>query len=272
MISMPAEILEDLRHVYLATLFELRKHYRRRRILITAVLALILPVLFYVIPLAFNASFPDLAESFASRNLSFVGLLIIISGALFAGDAISGEFENKTGLILFPMPQRRNSVFVGKYIAAVAGTWLAVILYYAVTGIEIVYVYGPGDLSIVFVRSLLVAFLYSTSVVSVIYFFSSISRRSITSTLVGFFSLLMILPIISGVLSLVNVDSWFILTVHGDLITGVFNLAPAMRFGPGRSLEAYVPNFTEGIIVMTLYSVLLLLPSLAIANRKEFTG
>jgi len=266
-----SDLADDLRHVYLSTIFELRKHYRRRRLLVTAMLSLILPVLFYVVPLAFDVSFPDLPESFASRNLGFVVLLITISGALFAGDGISGEFESKTGLLVFPTPQRRNSIFVGKYLAAVFGTWMGVGVYYLVTSVEVAHIYGLGRVSEPLARSLLLAILYSTSVVSLIYFLSSTFRRSITSTLLGFFSLLMILPIVGGVLSFVDVDPWFILTTHGDLITRVFNLGPSVRFA-GRSVEYYTPDFYQGIAVMTAYAVVLLVVALGIANRKEFVG
>jgi len=266
-----SDVADDLRHVYLSAVFELRKHYRRRRLLVTTTLSLILPVLFYVVPLAFDVSFPDRPESFASRNLGFVVLLITISGALFAGDAVSGEFENKTGLLVFPTPQRRNSIFVGKYVAAVFGTWIGVGIYYLVTCVELGHIYGLSRVSEPLVRSFLLALLYSTSVVSVIYFLSSTFRRSITSTLLGFFSLLMILPVLGGVLSFVDVDPWFILTTHGDLVTNVFNLGPSFRFAGG-SVEYYVPDFYLGIAVMTVYAVVLLVIGLGIASRKEFVG
>jgi len=266
-----SDVADDLRHIYLSALFELRKHYRRRRVLVAATLSLILPVLFYVVPLAFDVSFPDLPESFASRNLGFVVLLITISGALFAGDAVSGEFESRTGLLVFPTPQRRNSIFVGKYVAAVLGTWMVVGIYYLVTSLEVAHIYGLDRASEPLVRSLLLALLYSTSVVSLIYFFSSMFRRSITSTLLGFFSLLMILPIVGGVLSFVDVDPWFIVTTQGDLITRVFNLGPSVRLAGG-SVEYYTPDFYQGIAVMTAYAVVLLVIALVVANRKEFVG
>src|SRR5580700_686435 len=44
--------------------------------------------------------------------------IVILSGIFFGGDAISGEFQNKTGYFTIPNPIRRSSVYVGKWIAA----------------------------------------------------------------------------------------------------------------------------------------------------------
>jgi len=71
------------------------KHLKRRRLPIVAALAIIVPLIFYV-------KVPDTAGVFAATVLSFLNILIIISAAMFAGDAVCGEFEKKTSLLLFP--------------------------------------------------------------------------------------------------------------------------------------------------------------------------
>jgi len=278
MISFEKDLLGDFRHVLLSTSLEIRKHLRRRRIIITATLAILLPIIFYVIPLAFSGGFAETADAFASTNLAFINLLIIISAAIFAGDAISGEFESRTGLLLFPTPQRRNSIFVGKFLAALLATWASISLYYLVTSLEIISIYGPADLSTELAKSFLLALIYGASVVSLIYFFSSVLRRTITSTLLGFFLLMMILPIVSTVLSAVDVDPWFIVTHSAGLITDVFNLPNAFGFGPGQeagrggNLMTFSPEFYLGIAVMAAYAIIPFLAGLGIANRKQMAG
>ena len=271
MISFKDDMVGDIGRTYLSVKFELRKHLRRRRLLITAALAVFLPALFYVIPELFGTGFPDTANAFASSNLGFINLLIILSGAIFAGDAISGEFEKKTGLMLFSAPHRRTTVFVGKYLAALIATWSAVLLYYAVTALEVAVKYGVTEISMGFVKSFLLALIYAASVVSLIFFFSSILKRTITSTLVGFFFLMMILPIMSSVLRLVEVESWFLVTYSAGLITDVFGLPSGPAMGPGArfNIVLFEPDFYLGITVMAAYAIILFLASIAIANRKE---
>ena len=265
-------IVNDIRNVFLSTEFELRKHLRRRRLLLVLALAILLSLIFYVIPPAFGIDFADSANSFASTNLAFITLLIIISGALFAGDAVSGDFEKKTGLLLFPTPQRRTSIFIGKYIAAILGVFFVVTVYYLATMLEIAQIYGFGEVSLEFAQSFGLALLYSTSVVSVIFFFSSILKRTISSALLGFFLLMMILPMISNVMMMVDVEPSFIVTYSSDLITDV--LSPESGLiggGPGGQLNtgSFAPELYSGMALMVVYSVILFIIAIILADRRR---
>jgi ABC-2 type transport system permease protein len=279
MSSFKDDISSDMRHIYLNVLFELKKHWNKKRIIIVSFLAVLLSLVFYAVPPLLGGDYSDTANGFASSNLHFISLLIIISAAMYAGDAISSEFENRTGLILFPTPQRQNSIFVGKYIASLLATWLAVMLYYLVTLIAIGQIYGLDQVSMEFGQSFLLALLYSASAVSLIYFFSAVMKRAITSTLIGFFALLMILPIISLVLTLGSVDPWFIITHSADLITDVLGTAGS-SFRPGSTsdggpmsgLADFSPDFYVGIGVMVAYAIGFFIVGLGIANRKKMEG
>ena len=258
------DIKGDIFNTYFSVGFELRKHLRRRRLFIVAALAVLVPLIFYVNP-------ADSADEFAFASLRFLSFLIIISGAMFAGDAISGEFEKKTGLLLFPTPQRRISIVAGKYVAALIAVWMAVSLYYLITMLQMAHLHGVGEIPTEFAKSYLTALIYAASVVSVIYFFSSILKRTITSTLLGFFFLLMILPIIAGVVISLDAEPWFIVTYSADLISNVLGEASSGGFGPGRHFGSLVfePDFGVGIGVMTAYAVGFFSISAVIANRKS---
>ena len=276
--SFKEDICTDMTHVYLNVLFELKKHWKKNRIILVSLLAIALPLIFYAIPPLLDSDYSATANGFASSNLAFISLMIIISAAMFTGDSISSEFENRTGLILFPTPQRQNSIFVGKYIASVLATWLAVILYYLVTLLAIGQIYGFDQVSMEFGQSFLLALLYSASAVSLIYFFSSVMKRAITSTLIGFFALMMIMPIVSLVLTLGDVDPWFIITHSADLITDVLGTSGA-SFAPGGSdggpmsgLADFSPDFYVGIGVMAGYAIGFFIAGLGIANRKKMEG
>ena len=271
MTSFARDLYEDVNNTFLDIKFELMKHLKRKRLPLVVLLAILTPAIFYIIPAAQNTDFPSSAAEFANTNLGFVNWLIVISAAIFAGDAISSEFQNKTGLLLFASPQRRTSIFVGKYSAALIATYLGVLLYYLITALEMVHIYGVESISIEFYKSLFIALIYSTSVVSVIYFFSSVFKRSITASLIGFFLFLMILPIIAGVLKGVDVEPWFLVTYSGELIQDVLAISNSVSYGPGRhmnSVGGFEPDFYLGLIVMVSYSIFFYYASIIIANRK----
>ena len=162
-------IKNDLFDTFLSVRFELVKHLKHRRLLIVAALAIIVPLLFYI-------KTPDTAGEFAANILSFVNLLIVISAAMFAGDAVCGEFEKKTSLLLFSTPQSRPAIFAGKYIAALMSTFLVVVLYYLTMTLQIGQHYGWGEIPTELGKSFLTALIYSASAVSVVFLFSSHSE------------------------------------------------------------------------------------------------
>lgn len=267
--SFKDEIIDDMFNAYLTVKFELIKHLRRKRLLITLILATLIPLLFYIITKALSKDFPDSAAEFATSNLGFINLLIIISAAIFGGDAISGEFEKKTGLLLFPTPQRRTSIFVGKFIAALIAIYFIVSLYYFITLLEIAQVYGFGDVSIDFVKSYFLALLFASSVLGIIYLFSSIMKGTMPSTLLGFFFLLMILPIISTVLILADIEPWYMITYSSGLITNVLGVESEPNpHDEELNLTRFTPDLYTGIAVMFAYTIILLLFSIIIANRR----
>lgn len=279
MTSFKEDVVSDINHIYLSTKFELKKHIRRKRVLMIVVLAIFIPVILYVIPQLFNVSLlPEFAAEFtsiklhaslfASSNMRFINFLVIIAGAIFIGDAVSGEFEKKTGLLLFPRPQRHTSIFIGKYVAALIVTFLVVSIYYLITGLEIAQLYGFGVISTELAKSYLVSLIFAASVLSVLYFFSSIVKRTITSTLVGFFMLMMILPAIANVLTMVDIEPWFLVTYPAGLIISVFGI-PGHVAGPGGDVA---PDFYVGIAVMVTYTIIFLLMSIVIANRRKMEG
>jgi len=263
MTSFGDDIKGDLLNTWLSIKFELRKHLRRKRLLIVAALAILIPLIFYVYA-------PDTAGEFAAGSLGFLSILIIISGAMFAGDAIAGEFEKKTGLLLLPTPQKRLSIFAGKYIAALIATFMVVSIYYVITTLQIAHLYGLGEILAELGKSFLTALIYVTSVVSVMFFISSILKRSTSSTILGFVFLMLIMPITSSILMSADIEPWFIVTYSAGLISTVLgdvNLA----FGPGHGVTSadFEPAFGVGIGVMMAYTIIAFLGSMKIADSKS---
>jgi ABC-2 type transport system permease protein len=258
-------IMNDVFDTYLSVKFELMKYLKTRRLLIIAALAIIIPLIFYV-------KVPDTAGVFADNVLTFLNVLIVISAAMFAGDAACGEFEKKTNLLSFPTPQRRSSIFAGKYIAALLATFLVVLLYYVVMTLQTAQLYGWGAIPAGLGKSFITALLFSAAAVSVVYFFSGLLKRSISSTIVGFLFLMVVLRVVEGILTRVNQEPWFIVTYSAGLITSVLGTSSSLGFGRGEgesTLTAFTPHLGVGIAVMIVYAIVFLVSGMLIASRRE---
>ena len=248
---------------WLSVRFELLKHLKRRRLAILVALATILPLL----PLIRT---PDTAVEFAGNSLSFMTVLIIVSAAMFAGDAVCGEFEKKTSLLLFPTPQSRGSIFAGKYVAALACTFLVVALWYVVLTLETGALYGWGEIPAEMWKSIMTALLFSTAAVGVAFLVSSVLKRSISATILIFLILMMILPIVTMIMTLLETEPWFVVTYSANLITTVLGTSSRLPMGPhGDVVQQFTPTLGTGIAVMASYAVVCLAAGMAVAVKKE---
>jgi ABC-type transport system involved in multi-copper enzyme maturation permease subunit len=251
----------NLSETWLSLRFELLKHLKRRRLLILVALAVLLPLF----PLI---SRPDTAVEFAGSSLNFISVLIVISAAMFAGDSVCGEFEKKTSLLLFPTPQNRASIFAGKYLAALLCTFLVVALWYVVLTLEIGLLYGWGETPSELWKSFATALIYSAAAVGVVFLVSSLLKRSMSATIVGFLVLLMILPITSMIITRLDQEPWFIVTYSAGLITSVLGVSSRIPMH-GDAVQQFTPTLGNGIAVMATWAIASLAAGMAIAIRKE---
>lgn len=257
---------------YLSTRFEIKKHLRGKRVLIIAVFAIIIPIIISIAPWLSGVDFADSAGEFASSTLALIPFLIVISAVLFAGDAISSEFERKTGLLLFSTVQSRASILLGKYIAALIAILIGTSLYYAVVLLEIIIIYGLGDIPIELVQSYFIAFIYTTSILSVVFLMSSLLNRSMISTVLSFFILIMLLPAIGAAFTAASIEPWFILSYYSSLITNVLFTGSSGFFTNVHGMDIladYSPDIYIGIAIMIAYTVVLLTSSIVLLNRKD---
>ncbi len=250
---------------WLSFRFELLKHLKRLRLLILAGVGIVVPLLFLIY---YYKGHPVAASDFASASLMLMNVLILISAAMFAGDAICGEFEKKTSLLLFPTPQKRSSIFAGKYLAALMATILVVSLYYLVVTLQTGQLFGWGNVPVELGKSFAAALAYSAAAVSVVFLASSILKRSMSATIVGLLVPLMVLPIIAMILmGPLNREPWYIMTYSANLITTV--LGGSGGFGSGDHGGQFTPTFAKGIAVMVGYAFVALAAGMRIAVRKE---
>jgi ABC-2 type transport system permease protein len=264
-------------------------YFRSRRffilLIITLIISAILTVLVgYYRPQSFLG---DPTLSLGTRALTFysswwgssITFVIILGGIFFGGDAISGEFQNKTGYFEVPNPIRRSSIYIGKWLSAFIAATIIFVIFATITVGNGLYYFG-ANVPIQFGQSLLYAWFYLAAVMGFTFFFSSLFKSSSMSILVTAILFLFVFSLLETlVATLINVEPWFILTYGAGIIGNILNpngypdhithtpIGPRARLTL-TSYSAYVP---EGLAIIGLYFIITAILGLILFERKEFT-
>ena len=191
--------------------YEFLKHIRRRRLYIILGLT-------FVAELAVLIGLPALMGGFPDNVMVMAALLTVgpslatIGAVFFAGDAIAGEFESKTGYMLFTNPVKRITLVTGKYLASCVAVILLIIFGYAIASISLLAIYG--NVPIETAKSFGLCLLFAGSVLSVTFFFSSISKGAMGATVMTLLFIMVISGIVETVLLMAGKPYWF--TSHNE--------------------------------------------------------
>ncbi len=278
-VALRRQVPDSLTQVATVTKYELLNFFRSRRFLILLIISLVISGI-----LTFLVAYYGIS-TFASNALGFysfwwgnsVVFVITINGIFFGGDAISGEFQNKTGYFLVPNPLRRSSIYVGKYFGALVAALMIVAVYAAITigngfyyfGASIPYQYG---------MSMLFSIVYLVAVLASTFFFSSLFKTSAMSILVTAILYLFAFNIIVAVIAgLTQIEPWFIITygsgIIGYVLTDPYPMTQTIPgAGPGgKAAINYIVTVPEGLTIMLVYFVVTGILGLLLFERKEFT-
>ena len=253
--------------------FEFRNYLRSTRfyILLTIVVAIgmaIMAVMYVYRP-----------PSYISSPLAFysvwwgtvANLCAILTGIFFGADAISTEFQNKTGYYLLPNPVGRPSVFVGKWIASFAASAIAIGAYAAITLADGAIYFG-ANIPLEMGESFLFALFYIFPILGVSFFISSLFKNNSSSILVTALLLLFgfnfITPLITA---LSNSEPWYVLSYGAGVITNVLSSSgyPPHEVAIAGS-SSYHATIPEGLAIMLVYFVVTLVLGILLFEREDF--
>lgn len=259
-------------------------YIRSRRFYILLAIDLFIAVLLtavvgYYRPASFTTSALSFFSSWWGLSTDFV---IILSGIFFGGDAISSEFQNKTGYFLVPNPIRRSSIYVGKWLAALIASSIILVVFALIAIANEVYYFGLGTVPYQFSEALLFSWVYLVTVLGFAFFFSSLFKSSSMSILVTAILLLFGFALINRlIIDLVKIEPWFILTYGSGIITNILNpngypdhiSTIVQRFPGGGSvtITTYNPTIVEGLLIMGAYFIVTAMIGLFLFEKKEFT-
>lgn len=263
--------MSELEKLRVVTGYEFLKHIRRKRLY--AILGLTLAA-----ELAVLIGLPLLMDGYPKNIMVMAAMLTIgpslaIYGAVFfAGDAIAGEFESKTGYLLFTNPVRRSTLVIGKYLACCVAVILLIIFGYAIVAIALLAIYG--NVPIEAAKSFGLCLLYAGSVLSVTFLFSSLSKGGMGATVMTLLFIMVISGIIQSVLMMAGKPNWFLLSTNGDSIATVYGgyelfLEGVVPQGSMLPFEIESPDISLSVLSMVIYLVVGFLLSIWISQKRQ---
>ena len=260
--------------------YALLDYLRGRRffimLIITALISILLTVLVgYYRPEGFLASNLSFYNSWWGTSVTFV---VVLSAIFFGGDAISGEFQNKTGYFGVPNPIRRSSIYVGKWLAAFIASAVMLGIFTVVTLGNGLYYFSSVPYQ--FGESFLFALFYMVAVLGFTFFFSSLFKSSSMSILITAILFLFVFTLLSTLIStLVKIEPWFLINYGAQIVGNVLSSPypphqlTSTTVGPGgRSFTetAFNASIPEGLAIMGIYFIITAIIGLILFERKEF--
>lgn len=257
-------------------------YIRSRRFAILLVIMLIISAILTIVVAHYRppAALVSPLSFYSTWWGSFATFLVALSAIFFGGDAISGEFQNKTGYFTIPNPVRRSSVYIGKWISAFIASTIILLIFVAITLANESYYFG---LSIPwqFTESFLFTWFYLVAALGFTFFFSSFFKSNSYSILVSALMLLFAFTVIQELVSdLAGIEPWFILTYGSEIVGNVLQptypahvISTTSQFGPRAvkvTLTTYSATIPEGLAIMAIYFVVTAILGLVLFERKEF--
>jgi ABC-2 type transport system permease protein len=272
------KVPSNLAQVGITVKYTLLEYIRSRRFYILLAIAIVISAILTLVVAHYRPS------SFLSSNVDFYSgwwggiatLVIVLSGIFFGGDAISSEFQNKTGYFGLPNPIRRSSIYIGKWLSALIASTAILGVYAAIT-------LGNGlhyfsSVPVQFGESVLFAWVYLVAILGFTFFFSSLFKSSSISILMTAILFLFAFGIIELVVStLAQIEPWFILTygaqIIGDILKVPYPAHVTKTTGQGGRLTitTFNPSVPEGLVIMIVYFIITVVLGLILFERKEFT-
>lgn len=266
--------MTEFEKLRVVTGYEFLKHIRRRRLYVILGIALLTELAVLILIPVLQDGYPD-NVMFMAAMLTVGPSLAAIGAVFFAGDAIAGEFESKTGYMLFTNPVGRMTLVIGKYLACLIAITLLIAFTYIIIAISLLIIYHEVPIEIF--TSFGLCLLYASAVLSTTFFFSAISKGSMGATVMTLLFVWMFCGILESVLAFTGNPYWFVLSAGGDSIALAYGSLESFMAGFGMGhFEEMMGNFTPLTIGMAVWGMLIYLiggfvSSIWISRRRQLS-
>jgi ABC-2 type transport system permease protein len=233
-------------------------------------LALLLMALITVLRFVLDGKLPDDEQEFMSGYVGLISLLVIIGVSLLCAPAIASEFEERTGLLMFPRPMKKTSFFIGKLLACYIVCGGIIVIYYAIS--IVLSILSTGGVYFATFGSLGLALLFMMGAGGFAFLISAVFKKGSTAVIVTIAVLLMIFNIIDTTLMIFNIEPVFSLTYAGLDVSNIVDGLSTTTFPPGFGIDGtfYYPTHAMAVSIMAVWAVVTTTLSVLLFRRREF--
>jgi ABC-type transport system involved in multi-copper enzyme maturation permease subunit len=250
-------------------------HSRRFKAIlpIYVALALIYPVLYGTNVLQRPVDVYSYTSNTLGGVISIISATVLLA-ALLAGDSISQDF-GRQGFFTLTQPIRRSEIMLARTFTAFIFSTVAMLIWVGIgiaTGFAF-YGVAVANSALIFAVSIL----FVGSVVSFVVLFSSLFKSPNTSIVVSVLAVWFIMPLIEGILDLVGIEPWSLLTYAGDVVTNLAEISypqhfvsiPVTEGNVSITVTTFEPYVWEAVAIMAAYLVASLALAWFVYSRKE---
>lgn len=260
------------------TKYEMLNYFRSRRFFILLTIDLIISALITGLVGYYGLSSVGVTNALQFYSFRWgtpINFVTILAGIFFGGDAISGEFQNKTGYFLVAHPLRRSSIYIGKWLGALIASLMTFAVFAVITLANGAYYFGT-DIPLQFIESIVFAIVYLLAVLGLTFLFSSLFKSSAMAITVTAIMFLFVFSLLEQLLNgLIGIEPWFIVTygagIIGNVLMDPYPTNQAIRGIGGRERTLYAVSIPAGLAILLGYLVVSAVLGLIVFERREFT-
>lgn len=177
--------------------YEFLKFFKGKKLYGMMIFAFLVPILLVSLPELLGGEYPDSSNDFIASQMNFLVIVIVISASFFGSSSIVSEFHDKTAYSLLPNPVNRESIWFGKYFAALLISFMISSIFYLLiaTGSFAEYEKVPEEIF----SSWGLSFIVVMMVTSISFLFSSILKGPTGATVAVFILFILIFPMVEGI-------------------------------------------------------------------------
>lgn len=267
---MMTEFIDDLRQAGVVMNQEFRKYLRGKKLIGFILLIVLIHVLIYSIYTFSILSFPSESREFILLYVRFVKILAIVAVAVFSSSLLVSEYEERTGLLLFTRPIKKETIFAGKFLAGFFVSALMIVIYYLIVSVMSYSITGSIYGQIWASLGLVIAYTFGATGIAML--LSACYKKSNTATSATIIILLIVGTFVSQLFSGNGVEPWIGLTYSSDSITTVLNGAStAVEYIDAIRIKWYfVPDPALSAMVMAAWGVFASYFASIIYKRRGF--
>ena len=267
---MLSEFIDDLRQTSVVMNQEFHKYIKGKKLVGFIVLMIAIIAGIYLIFTLSEIKFPSESKDFITLYLRFITILAIVAVTIFSSGLLVSEYEERTGLLLFTRPIKKESIFAGKFLAGFITSTFVIIIYYVIVAIMSYIITGSIYGKIWVSLGLMITYIFGATGIALL--FSSYFKKSNTATSVTIIVLLIVGNWISQLFSGNGIEPWFSITYSsGSIITVLNGASAALMYDDAiRSSWYYVADPALSAMVMVTWGVFVSFIASLICKQRGF--